>query len=254
MKLHAKKSLGQNFLTHHGTLNKIIAAAKIHSTDHIIEIGPGKGVLTAELIERSKKVETIELDDRLIPLLTEKFTNSNLKIHHQNALEFSPPKTPYKLVANIPYYITSPIINHFLREQSAIRRPQSLTLLVQKEVAQKICAAPGKLSVLALQVQLFGTPKIISKVPPTHFSPAPKIESAILQIDLFKKPLVKDNDLPKLFNLIHRGFAHKRKKLIRNLGTPKEQFQKLGLNENIRAEELTLLNWLELFKITSSYS
>lgn len=243
MNIIAKKSLGQNFLTNQHTLNKIITAADIQPTDHIIEIGPGKGVLTAELIKHAKKVETIELDDRLIPLLTEKFPNTNLKIHHQDALKFTPPNTPYKLVANIPYYITSPIINHFLREQPNTRRPQTLTLLVQKEVAQKICAPAGKLSVLALQVQLFGTPKIIAKIPPSHFSPAPKVDSAILQINLFKKPIVKDDNIPKLFDLIHRGFAHKRKKLIKNLGLAKEKFP---FPENIRAEELSLENWLEL--------
>jgi 16S rRNA (adenine1518-N6/adenine1519-N6)-dimethyltransferase len=237
--MKAKKSLGQNFLTHRGTLNKILAAANLSPTDHVIEIGPGKGVLTAELLERVNQVEAIELDDRLIPILTEKFPN--LKIHHQDALKFTPPKTPYKLVANIPYYITSPIINHFLREQPPKQRPQSLTLLVQKEVAQKICAKPGKLSVLALQVQLFGTPKLIAKVPPSHFSPKPKVDSAILHIEISPEPLTDKID--QFFNLIHRGFAHKRKKLIRNLGlTPKE----FPFPENSRAEELTLQDWLNL--------
>ena len=244
--IKAKKSRGQNFLTHKGTLNKILAAANLKPTDHVIEIGPGKGVLTAELLKNAAQVEAIELDDRLIPLLTEKFPN--LKIHHQDALKFDPPKTPYKLVANIPYYITSPIINHFLRAQPHSKRPQTLTLLVQKEVAQKICAKPGKLNVLALQAQLFGTPKIISKVPASHFSPKPKIDSAILQINLFKKPLIKDSDLSKLFDLIHRGFAHKRKKLIRNLDASPETFARLKLSENIRAEALTIKNWLNLQK------
>ncbi len=243
--LHAKKSLGQNFLKHRGTLNKIITAANLQPTDHIIEIGPGKGVLTAELIKHAAQVTTIELDDRLIPFLNEKFSEeSNLKILHQDALKFTPPKTPYKLVANIPYYITSPIINHFLREQPLSQRPQTLTLLVQKEVAQKICAKPGNLSILALQAQLFGTPKIITKVPPSHFSPAPKVDSAILQINIYQKPLINDSDIPKFFDLIHRGFAHKRKKLIRNLNMPIETFKKLKLSENIRAEALTLEDWI----------
>ena len=149
-------------------------------------------------------------------------------------------------MANIPYYITSPLINHFLREQPPEKRPQSLTLLVQKEVAQKICSKPGKLSVLALQVHFFGTPKLIAKVPPSHFSPAPKVDSAILQINLHRKSLIKNSDLTKLFELIHRGFAHKRKKLIRNLNATSEQFAKLNLSENTRAEELTIQDWLNL--------
>ncbi len=243
--MKAKKSLGQNFLTHKGTLHKIVQAADLSAKDQIIEIGPGHGVLTHELAQSAQKVTTIELDDRLIPELKEKFADqSNVKILHQDALTFTPPKTPYKLVANIPYYITSPILNHFLREQPHDRRPTHCTLLVQKEVAQKICAKPGNLSVLALQVQLFGTPKIVAKVPPSHFNPAPKVDSAILTIEMHPKPIIPDSDLPKFFELLHAGFAHKRKKLIRNLKfTP----EKWPFDENIRAEALTIENWLELY-------
>jgi 16S rRNA (adenine1518-N6/adenine1519-N6)-dimethyltransferase len=254
--MKAKKSLGQNFLINKGTLNKIINAANIEPNDHVIEIGPGHGVLTKELVKQAKNVTTIELDDRLIPELEETFKDtSNIKICHQDALDFTPPKTPYKLVANIPYYITSPILNHFLREQPQKQRPTHLVLLVQREVAQKICASDGDLSVLALQVQLFGKPKIITKVPPTHFRPAPKVDSAILRITPHA-PLIQDKDIPSFFTLIHAGFAHKRKKLIRNLEkipnitkeTLNPLFESLNLDSNIRAQELTLTDWLNLLR------
>lgn len=244
--MKAKKSLGQNFLMHRGTLNKILRTANISSKEHVLEIGPGHGVLTEKLLENAKKVTAIELDDRLIPELTEKFTNhKNFTLLHQDALTFTPPKTPYKLVANIPYYITSPIINHFLREQPASNRPKQMTLLVQKEVAKKITTGNN---VLALQVLPFGTPKLIAKVPPSHFKPAPKVDSAILQITMHAEPLIPDADLPKFFELIHAGFAHKRKKLIRNLEKiilPKS----FPFPENTRAEELTLENWKTLYSL-----
>ena len=155
----AKKSLGQNFLRDHSTLAKIIAAANIKSDETILEIGPGRGILTQELASRAKKVIALELDQRLISELLAKFPPyRNVAILHQDALTFLPPKEPYKLVANIPYYITSPILNHFLREQPESCRPTSLTLLVQKEVAEKIVAASkankANHSVLSLQVHM----------------------------------------------------------------------------------------------------
>ncbi len=120
-----------------------------------------------------------------------------------------------------------------------------MTLLVQREVAQKACAKPGNLNVLAIDIQAFGKPKIISKVPPSHFKPAPKVNSAILNIEI-DKPLVNDKDLEKLFTLVHKGFAHKRKKLAKNLGIDEEILEKLELNKNARAQELSLADWERL--------
>ena len=245
----AKKSLGQHFLNNASTLRKIIESSGVKKDDIVIEIGPGHGVLTQSLAKKGVLLTSIELDRDLIAELTKKFaSHKNVKILQGNALDFTPPKTPYHIVANIPYYITSPLINHFLREQPADQRPQTITLLVQKEVAQKICAKPGDLSVLALQVLLFGTPKIIDNVPASHFSPPPKVDSAILHIEI-KKPPLAEKDIRRFFTLVHVGFAHKRKKLIRNLESvlPKEKlqtlFKKMGLSENARAEELNLLEW-----------
>ncbi|OGJ55266.1 ribosomal RNA small subunit methyltransferase A, partial [Candidatus Peregrinibacteria bacterium RIFOXYB2_FULL_41_88] len=186
--MQAKKSLGQNFLNNQETLASIISAADLNKNDQVIEIGPGHGVLTEELVKNAGSVTAIELDADLIPELKCKFLqDQNFKLINQNALEFTPPKTPYKLVANIPYYITSPIINHFLREQRPESRPTLIVLLVQKEVAEKICAKDGSLSVLAIQVHLFGHPEIIATVPASHFTPAPKVDSAIIKITVDKQ-------------------------------------------------------------------
>jgi len=243
-KLQAKKHLGQNFLINSSTLAKIIKAADILPRDNIIEIGPGTGILTEALATKANQITALELDPDLIPKLKEKFaSNPRVEIRKQDALTFNPSMEPYKLVANIPYYITSPILNHFLRKQPQKRRPTSMTLLVQHEVAKKICAKPGDLSVLALEVQIFGTPKIIAKVPPSHFRPSPKVNSAILQIDLFPKPLIQDQDLEKFITTIHKGFAHKRKKLSKNLG-----MEIPALPENIRAQELSIEDWTNLLK------
>ena len=249
MTISAKKSLGQNFLNNEETLQKIVAAADLKPTDHIVEIGPGKGALTTQLIKKAKQVTAIELDDRLIPFLNKKFDNKpHFTLLHQDALTFAPPETPYKLVANIPYYITSPLINHFLREQSPSKRPTEITLLVQKEVAEKICAHDGKMSVLAMQVHLFGTPQLIAIVPPEHFDPAPKVDSAILHIKLHKKPHIPNEEIPKFFKTIHRAFAQKRKKLTNNLNIDPQILTELGIDKNARAETLSLNDWLRLIR------
>lgn len=253
MQLSAKKSLGQNFLINEDTLKKIITTAELSPNDHIIEIGPGHGILTRELAKNASHVTAIELDDRLIPELENTFESQrNIDIRHQDALTFTPPRSDYKIVANIPYYITSPLINHFLREQPNDQRPKSMTLLVQKEVAQKICATDS-LSVLAIQAQLFGKPELIATIPPSHFNPAPKVDSAILHIVCHPCPIPNEK-LKSFFNLIHTGFAHKRKKLIRNLEsissktTLKKAFATLDIDTNARAEELNLAQWESLMK------
>jgi 16S rRNA (adenine1518-N6/adenine1519-N6)-dimethyltransferase len=249
-KNHAKKSLGQNFLWHRGTLEKILTAANLKPEETVLEIGPGEGFLTEALLGKGAHVTAIELDDRLIPVLTKKFKgNPRFKLIHADALTILPPKAPYKVVANLPYYITSPLLNHFLKNQPPSRRPTDMTVMVQKEVAEKICAQPGDMSVLAVHVQLFGTPKRVAKVPASHFRPAPKVDSAIIHIKT-KNPDLTEEEVDNLLRVVHAGFAHKRKKLIRNLeALPikkevlKKTFQSLGISENTRAETLSIENW-----------
>jgi len=238
--MKAKKSLGQNFLQDKSVLAKIIKTADLSPNNNIIEVGPGHGILTEELAKKAKKVTTIELDDRLIPILKEKFAPyKNIELIHQNALDFPPPKAPYKLVANIPYYITSPLISHFLHTEN---RPEKIVLLVQKEVAEKICA-DKKLNVLAIHVQNFGKPHLVDTVPPSAFKPQPKIDSAILEIEVFKKPLIEDHK--SLFKLVHQAFSQKRKKLSNSLRHLKPQLEKLDLQDK-RPEHLTLKDWEKL--------
>jgi len=167
--LWAKKYLGQNFLVNSGALKKIVETAGISKNDHIVEVGPGLGVLTKELAKLAKKVTSIELDKSFFPILKESLGEyKNIEILHQDALRFIPPKTKYKVVANIPYNITSPLINHFLQAEN---KPESMTLLVQDEVAEKICTKDPKMTILSLQVALFGEAKLIKKVSKESFFP-----------------------------------------------------------------------------------
>jgi len=243
---HPKKHLGQNFLNNKLTLQKIITAADLTDRDHIIEVGPGKGFLTKKLLEKAKKVTAIEKDSDLIPILEEKFPKLNLI--HEDALTFKPPKK-YKLVANIPYYITSPLINHFLKNQK--NKPELMVLMVQKEVATKALAKPGDLSVLALNIQTFAEVKKVTRVPASHFSPKPKVDSAVIKITPYKKPLVPDKLLPAYFQLISDAFSQKRKMIRSTL--PKEIIEKTGIDPTSRPQELTIENWKELAQAAKSH-
>lgn len=292
--LWAQKKLGQNFLVNPEVLKKIVETAEIKSTDFILEIGPGLGILTEELAKNAGKVKSLELDSALIPFLENQFRNSkNVEILLQDALKFAPPYEPYKLVANIPYYITSPILNHFLREtherseaETATResskralqpnvllidkttrseaeatttyplRPSLIVLLVQKEVAEKICARAGDHSVLSLQVQIFGEPQIICKVPRNSFYPAPKVDSAVIKIKTYTQPLIQDTKT--FFKLIHGCFAQKRKTLSNSLKSAlpisKEEIHALLTKAQIdpmrRPQELTIEEWQRLCEFT----
>lgn len=256
----AKKSLGQNFLKDQSILKRIIEAGEVSKDDLVVEIGPGKAALTKHLLDHAGRVIAVELDEYLAHKLTEQFTQENFEIIHGDALDYSPPKKAYKLIANIPYYISSPLINHFLLEQFQHGNPPSLiVIMIQKEVAEKIIAGNKKHSVLSLQVHLFGEPELICIVPPEAFEPSPKVESAVIKITVNKKPKIdldtKKDELKKLFWLFHMSFAQKRKKLSNNLAnafkkTPAEIrgiLQRIGIHEAARAEELSLQEWEKLF-------
>lgn len=252
----AKKSLGQNFLRDEGILKKIIAVANISSTDTIVEVGPGKAALTRELLKVAGEVIAVELDARLIPILRTEFGhNKNFKLVHDDALKFTPPAGKYKIVANIPYYITSPLLNHFLLEQFQNGNPpEMIVFMVQKEVAEKIIAKKEKDSVLSMEVKIFGEPEIVSYVPKEAFEPRPKVDSAVIKIRVFNKPKFT-GDLKKLIWLMHISFAQKRKKLVNNLEGPlkisKDEIRKIldacKINTDVRAEDLTLEEWQKLF-------
>ncbi|MEK9132182.1 MAG: 16S rRNA (adenine(1518)-N(6)/adenine(1519)-N(6))-dimethyltransferase RsmA [Patescibacteria group bacterium] len=243
---HAKKSLGQNFLKNPHVIEKIIEAADLKADDVVVEAGPGMGVLTEALLLKVKKVIAIEKDSQLFGILTQKFEYSirigALKLISGDALKIAPPSGKFKLVANIPYYITSPLLDHFIRENTQ-NLPQLAVVLVQKEVAAKICAAPPRMNVLALHVQTFGDPEIVMHVSKGNFSPAPKVDSAVIKIEFSAKQKVSC-DLKKYFELIHSAFAHKRKMLRGTL--PESLLKAAGIDPTVRPETLQLNGWERL--------
>ena len=255
------KSLGQNFLIDENVLGKIVQAAELNKNDIVIEIGPGFGTLTEELSEKCGKVIAIEKDRKLAEKLNGKFRNIEiitddiLKIKLKEFVKKYSSDGKYKLVSNIPYYITSPIIKMFLESDV---QPELIVLLMQKEVAERICAKPGKLSVLALSVQVYGEPEIVDYVDKAAFYPEPKVDSAILRIKNIKKNF-SDEYYKDLFRIIKIGFSSKRKKLANNLSAGlhigKTQSEKLlkeaGMDSNARAQELELEEWRKLVEIIS---
>jgi 16S rRNA (adenine1518-N6/adenine1519-N6)-dimethyltransferase len=270
-----KKSLGQNFLRDEQVLQKIITVAELNSEDFVIEIGPGEGVLTEQLAKHTKKVIAIELDDRLIPVLNEKFKNTaNVEIVHADILNINLPEllghwvskgTPsvpisapilnYKLVANIPYYITSPIIRLFLEQ---VIQPKEIILMVQKEVAKRIVATAGQMSLLSVAIQYYAEVKILFEVSKDSFFPIPKVDSAIIKIT----PIRKFNKITdkKFFRVVKAGFSAKRKTLPNNLGNSLqldkkdicEKLKTLSLHENVRAQELTIVDWKKVSELILS--
>lgn len=240
-----KKSLGQNFLQSKAIVNRIVRTAKLTPKDHIIEIGPGLGILTEELARTAKSVTALELDQTLIPALL-KLLPQNVEILHQDALKFIPPKTgKYKIVANIPYYITSPLITHFL---TAPNPPTTTTLLVQKEVAERICATPPD-SILALQAQLYTKPTLAFHVPAKHFNPKPKVDSAVIHLKTLPKTSRPKNPA-EILTLARQAFSQKRKKISNSLSAHKPILKKLGLQDK-RPQHLSIKDWEKLAKLTT---
>lgn len=259
---YKKKSLGQNFLKNVGVLKKIVGAGKIITDDTVLEIGPGEGNLTEELLSRGAKVIAVEKDDRLIPILQEKFSeqiaNNRLVLIKSDILDISPftfslTANKYKLIANIPYYITGEILRLALEKWP---HPSLIVFLVQKEVAERIIARNKKESLLSMSVKVYGDPKIVGVVKAGSFVPSPKVDSAILSIENISKEHLKNIDEKRFFEILKSGFAHKRKKLVSNL---KISFQKPNLSQHAgwtkrlttcnitpsaRAEDLSLEDWL----------
>jgi 16S rRNA (adenine1518-N6/adenine1519-N6)-dimethyltransferase len=246
------KGLGQNFLVDDSVLNDIVDGAEVNNEDFIIEIGPGVGTLTAQLLMRAKKVTSIELDNDLIPILEQELGgNENFRLIHKDALkvdfnELIGEENSVKLVANLPYYVTTPIIVKLLKEGYNFK---SLTIMIQKEVAERINAEPnckeyGSLSVL---VQYYCNTSIIRKVPPTCFIPRPKVESIVIRLDRLDGPRVKAKDEKLMFELVRAGFNMRRKTLWNAAKTLKVSaekleaaFEKSGIDPKRRAETLTL--------------
>jgi len=252
-RLHAHKGLGQNFLQDPMALEEIVSAAEIQGTDTVLEIGPGLGSLTRYLAVVAKAVIAVELDEKLIPPLKDVLSSyRNVQIIHGDILKLSPKdliaENDYLVVANIPYYITSAVIRHLLESEP---KPRRIVLTIQKEVAQRICAKPGDMSLLALSVQVYGAPRIAAHIPAEAFFPAPKVDSAVLVVDIFPAPLIKEELLNSFFKLVKAGFSQKRKTLRNSLSSglhispaaAAELLTHAGIDPQRRAETLSITEW-----------
>lgn len=256
MPIHTKKSLGQNWLVNPRILDKIVSVAEITKDNVILEVGPGTGLLTKKLAEKAGKVIAVEKDRRLVPALQETLKNyPNIEIIEADILKFNYTRyqiqdTRYKIVANIPYYITSNFLRKIFEE---FPKPKLIVLTIQKEVAQRIMAKPPRMNLLALSVQYYSEPEIVSYIPKNNFRPVPKVDSSIIRL-MPKSPEVELQYTQKLFNLIRSGFSEKRKQLApilaKKLKISREKvfniFQKEGIAPQARAENLSLKQWQRL--------
>ncbi len=259
--LHASKSLGQNFLEDSNALEDILRAAEIQPGDTILEIGPGLGSLTRYLAIRARQVIAVELDEKLFPPLKAVLKpHANVRLIHGDILQLSPSdlidQPGYLVAANIPYYITSAIIRHLLENPP---KPRRIVLTLQKEVAERICARPGDLSLLALSVQVYGRPRIAARIPAEAFFPAPKVDSAVLVVEVYPSPLIQPSLLETFFRLIKAGFSQKRKTLRNSLSAglhiSTTESGSLLQNANIdpmrRAETLSIEEWESLCRLVN---
>ena len=257
--LHADKRLGQNFLQDPFALQAIASAAEIQETDTVLEIGPGLGSLTRYLAASAKQVIAVELDrDLLAPLKAVIAPYQNIRIVHGDILKLSPQELitekDYIVAANIPYYITSAVIRHLLESET---KPRRIVLTVQKEVAERICAKPGGMSLLALSVQVYGKPHIAARIPAEAFYPAPKVDSAVLSIDIYPSPLINVELIDSFFKLIKAGFSQKRKTLRNSLSSglhittanSEALLAKANIDPIRRAETLSIEEWQTLCEI-----
>lgn len=257
--MRPKKSLGQNFLKSGKVLGDIVRAGEVSADDIVLEIGPGKGALTEKLLETGAKVYAVEKDRDLIPFLSEKFASyidsGKLQLIEADILEFDPRSykleaKSYKLIGNIPYYITGAIIRKFLESDF---QPSLAVFLVQKEVAERIVARDKKESILSLSVKAYGEPKLVAKVPKRYFTPEPKVDSAVLLISNISKKNFRNLKEEDFFFVVKSAFGQKRKTMLKNLsgaGISKENLvfttENLTLDPKIRAEDLSIEQFLAL--------
>jgi 16S rRNA (adenine1518-N6/adenine1519-N6)-dimethyltransferase len=253
--LHPRKALGQNFLTDPLALERIVSAADLSRSDLVVEIGAGAGTLTSLLAEQAGRVLALELDDQLVELLRERFSESpNVEVVHADVLRFSSSDLPhagYKVVGNLPYYISSAVLRRFL---SGTPRPRLMVVTVQREVADRIVAEPGKMNLLAVSVQFYGRPRIVARIPAGAFYPVPKVDSAVVRIDVGEQPTVHLGEGigdAVFFRIVRAGFSQKRKKLRNSLSgglafapaEAAEALEQAGVDPGRRAETLSLEEW-----------
>jgi 16S rRNA (adenine1518-N6/adenine1519-N6)-dimethyltransferase len=250
-----KKSLGQHWLHDEASLEAMCQAADVQTDDTILEIGPGLGTLTRLLVEQAKQVIAVEFDEKLAKELPERVKADNLQIVAQDILSFDFTSLPhdYKLVANIPYYLTSNLIRVISETPNP---PRSATILVQKEVAQRVAAEPGAMSLLSVTAQFYWQVSLGREVPAELFTPAPKVDSQILIMQRRTAPLFPDVDAKDFFRLVKAGFSQRRKTLLNSLSSglhlerekTQEICQRVGIEPNRRAQTLSLDEWHTLYQ------
>lgn len=282
--MNPKKSLGQHWLFDEASLQAMLNAGEITSEDVVLEVGPGLGTLTKLLCATAQRVIAVELDDTLAaeleenlqrlsssgltrrsskkldsPIQSENDTTGNLEVIHEDILKFDFTTLPkkYKVIANIPYYLTSNLIRTMLESKNP---PSTMVLLVQKEVAERVAAVPGAMGILSVATQFYADVALKELVPAELFTPPPKVDSQIIQIKRRMTPLFPDVDTKKFFQIVRAGFSEKRKKLRSSLsgglGISKEQADQLlikaQISLNVRAQELTLDAWHKLYQAVNS--
>jgi 16S rRNA (adenine1518-N6/adenine1519-N6)-dimethyltransferase len=267
-----KKRLGQHFLIDEAVLERILSAAEISPGDIVVEVGAGLGILTEGLAKQGAKVIAVELDHKLVALLKKRLAAfPDVKIMHADILKVVPRRIlqndltasalfrGYKVVANLPYYITSPVLRHFFE---APIRPSKMVVMVQKEVGEAIVATPGKMRLLSVRTQFYSKPAIISSVPAASFYPPPKVDSVILRLDVYPQPPIEVPDTAGFFDIVMHGFSSPRKQLRNSLAHSLEMppskvallLEKAGIDGKRRAETLNLEEWRELWKVFAPFT
>lgn len=260
--LDPKRSLGQNFLHDPNTLHKIVAAAELTATDTVLEVGPGTGALTTQLAAAAGRVVAVEIDNRLIPILQRELAPfPNVEVHCADILQVSIPEligaSPYSVVANLPYYITSAILRHLLEAE---HKPRRMVVTVQQEVAERLAAQPGDLSVLAVSVQFYGKVQVVSHIGAAAFWPRPDVASAVVRIDVYEQRPVDIPSEALFFRVVKAGFGQKRKQLRNSISaglglTAADAailLEQSAIDPMRRAETLTLDEWAALSRAVAS--
>jgi len=256
--MRPNKSFGQNFLVDRDILQRIVETAELEPDDQVLELGAGTGVLTRELARQARRVVAVELEQDMLTLLAKTTRDYiNIEIIERNLLYVDPQdvfgRERYKLVANLPYYITAPTFRHFLESANP---PRLLVVMVQYEVAQRIVAEPGDLSLLGVSVQFYGQPRIVARVPARAFYPAPKVDSAILRVDIHEQAPLTPRERDTFFRVVQAGFSERRKQLHNSLAHGLHRKDEeirgwlatAGIEANRRAETLSIEEWLRLWR------
>ena len=267
-----RKRLGQHFLIDEAALERILHAAELSPGDIVVEIGPGLGILTEGLARQGAKVIAVEVDGKLVALLKKRLAGfPDVRIVRADILRMAPrqllrenlpnsdPIRGYKVIANLPYYITSPVLSHFLEAQP---RPSEMVVMVQREVGETIAAAPGKMRLISVKTQFYSRPSIVCYVPAASFFPPPKVDSVILRLDVYSQPPIEISDVTGFFDMVMHGFSSPRKQLRNSLAhsleMPPDQvaslLEKAGIEAKRRAETLSMEEWRELWKVFAPFA